>query len=151
MTIQFKDKALEARLQAKTNEILSASQVACRDLWRYEWLLENQETIMLTEPEYYAFCSTIKAMPHLLQPSQIRRLALLVEDAMKSSRDNSTGKPTKETLWKGLSVDDLCQKLYKASPIQLFALLERAEKVSEEEITRALLAQRQARPTRTRN
>lgn len=142
MSIQFKDKELEARLQSKETETLSASQVACRDLWRYEWLLENQEPVMLTEPEYYAFCSTIKAMPHLLQPSYARRLALLVEDAMKSSRDATTGRPAKETIWHGLNVDDLCKKLHKASPIALFALLERAEKVTEAELDRALLAQR---------
>ncbi len=142
MTIQFKDKELEARLQAKAYESLSPSQAACRDLWRYEWLLESQEPIVLTRPEYYALASSVKVMPHLLQPSNIRRLALLIDDAMKSSRHNKTGQPTKEVLWKGFNVDVLCEKLSAASPIQLFALLERLEKVTEEEIDRALLAQR---------
>jgi len=141
MSIQFKDKDLEARLEAKSYEKLSPSQVACRDLWRYEWLIRSQEPIMLSKPEFYAFASLINAMPHLLQPSYMGRLPLLVEDALLSTRDSKTGQPSKENLWKEFETEAFLKKLRESHPSQLFELLERVEKVTQEEIDRALLAQ----------
>lgn len=96
---------------------------------------------MLSKPEFYAFASLIKVMPHLLQPSYMGRLPLLVEDALLSARDSKTGQPSKETLWKGFETEAFLKKLRESHPSQLFELLERVEKVTQEEINRALLAE----------
>lgn len=141
MTIQFKDKSLEAILEAKAEKIgKSASQVASQNLERYHWLLAN-EYISLTWQEFHALTQTVKSMPHLLQTSQVRRFALLVEDAMRSTTMSNTGQYSKENLWPGMTVDELCKKLHDASPAQIFSLLDRIEQYSEEQVTQALLSQ----------
>jgi hypothetical protein len=144
MTIQFKDKELEAQLEAKAANMpsKSASQIATLDLERYTWLVANEPPIKLTWPEFHGFCSTVKALPHLMNTSQIRRLPLLVEDAMRSTTMSATGQYSKEHLWHGMKVDELCKKLQAATPLQLFALLDRVEHMTEEKLRAALLSQR---------
>lgn len=143
MTIQFKDKIIEEQLEekAKTMQGKSASLVAAMDLERYFWLVANEEPLDLTWAEFYAFCSTVKAMPHLMRTAQIKRLPLLAEDAMRSTTLSATGQYTKEHLWHGMKVDSLCDKLRAASPLQLFALLDRCDYMTEEKLRAALLSQ----------
>lgn len=143
MTIQFKDKQIEEQLEAKAANMpnKSASQIAATDLERYYWLIANEPALEITWAEFHAFCSTVKAMPHLLRTAQIKRLPLLVEDAMRSTTMGDTGQYSKERLWPGMSVDELCAKLRSASPTQLFALLDRCEHMTEEKLTAALLSQ----------
>lgn len=143
MTIQFKSKDLETQLEAKAANMpgKSASLVAATDLERYSWLVANEPPIELTWPEFHAFCSTVKSMPHLLSTAQVKRLPLLIEDAMRSTTMAATGQYSKEHLWHGLKVDELCRKLREASPLQLFALLDRTEHLTEADLRAALLSQ----------
>jgi len=143
MTVQFKDKDLEEQLEAKASNMpgRSASQIAAIDLDRYFWLVANEPALDLTWAEFHAFCSTVKAMPHLMRTSQIKRLPLLVEDAMRSTTMTATGQYSKEHLWHGMKVDDLCAKLQAGTPLQLFALLDRCEHMTEEKLRAALLSQ----------
>jgi hypothetical protein len=143
MTIQFKNRDLEVQLEAKAAKMpgKSASLVAANDLERYSWLVANEPPIDLTWPEFHAFCSTVKSMPHLLNTSQIKRLPLLVEDAMRSTTMTATGQYSKEHLWHGMTVDELCRKLQAASALQLFALLDRTEHLTEADLRAALLSQ----------
>lgn len=144
MTIQFKDRDLEVQLESKAKGMpgKSVSQIASLDLERYNWLVANEEQIQLTWPEFHAFCQTVKGKPHLLQTSQIKRLAILVEDSMRSCTMTESGQYTKENLWEGMSVDELCKKLHQATPLQLFALLDRTERMTDEMLKKALLNQR---------
>lgn len=143
MTIQFKDKNLEEQLESKAAKMsgMSASLIAATDLERYAWLVANEPPIELTWAEFHAFCSTIKALPHLSNVSQIKRLPILVEDAMRSTTMSATGQYSKEHLWHGMKVDELCNKLRAATPLQLFALLDRTEHLTEADLRAALLSQ----------
>ncbi|MFN8554590.1 MAG: hypothetical protein U0103_24230 [Candidatus Obscuribacterales bacterium] len=143
MTIQFKDKQIEEQLEAKAATMpgKSASLVAALDLERYYWLIANEPALDLTWAEFHAFCSTIKAMPHLMRTAQIQRLPILIEDAMRSTTMSATGQYSKEHLWHGMKVDSLCRKLQTATPLQLFALLDRCEHMTEDKLRAALLSQ----------
>jgi hypothetical protein len=149
VTIQFKDKELELILTKKAalrNAALrdpadekSASQIAAREIHRYYQLVTSEPSI-LSWQEFYAFCSTVKAMPHL-PDINIKRVPALVEDSMKSSRMAETGQYSKQQLW-GVDVDELCMKLHRATPLELFALLDRAELFEENDLKEALLDQK---------
>jgi hypothetical protein len=138
MVISFKDQSLEEQLRLKSqNQKLSPSLIARRDLQRFSWLLAEQQPIDLTSEEFHAICSIIKAIEWFEQPYQIKRLPALVEDSIRSSTDGN-GQYTKVSMW-GIDVDHVCNKLQKATPLQLLALLDRAEQYSKEALDQAYI------------
>lgn len=144
MVISFKDQGLEEQLKLKSeHQKLSPSLVARRDLQRYAWLLAEQQPLELTGEEFYSICSIIKAIQWFDEPYQIKRLPALVEDSIRSCRDGN-GEYSKVSMW-GIDVDLVCSKLQKATPLQLLALLDRAEQYPEEAVTEAYLARARKR------
>ena len=127
MVISFKDQSLESQLKRRSREqALSPSLLARRDLQRYLWLLAEHEPLGLQPNEFQAICSIVKAIKWFDEPSQIKKMPLMLEDCIRSTTQSATGQYSKVTRF-GIDVDALCAKLRSATTLQLLGLLDRAE------------------------
>jgi hypothetical protein len=133
MVISFKDQVLERQLTRRSaNQELSASQLARRDLERFAWITTSEQPINLNHEEFLAVASIVKAIKWFQVPSQIVRLPLMVEDCILSTR-SASGEYSKVEHF-GIEPSALFAKLRAATPLQLLALLDRAEQFPEDEI-----------------
>lgn len=142
MVVSFKDQALEVRLaDASKEQDLSASLVARRDLERWYWLLDDHEPVALDYNEFLAVCSIVKSTQLFDEPSRIKKLALLVEDCIRSTT-TASGQYAKVERF-GIDLDALLGKLRAATPLQLAGLVARSEQFSKAELDRGPQWQKQ--------
>jgi hypothetical protein len=134
MVISFKDQILEEQLDRRSadQDDVSASQLARRDLHRYAWILANDEPLDLTYKEFLTVASIVKAIKWFQETSQIKRLPLMVEDCILSTK-SASGKYSKVERF-GIDPQTLFAKLRSATPLQLLALLDRAEQFPQPDI-----------------
>ncbi len=133
MVISFKDQVLEEQLARRSAEqALSASQVARRDLQRFAWIVASDEPLELDNKEFLTVASIVKAIKWFQEPSQIRRLPIMVEDCILSTTAAS-GEYSKVERF-GINPPVLFAKLRAATPLQLLALLDRAEQFPQSQI-----------------
>ena len=130
MTISFKDQYIEAELKRRSEgQDLSPSLLARKDIQRYHWLLTDQNDLILEQNELKAIAQTVNVCGWFENPTLIKKFALLIEDAWRSTTD-ANGVYTKESIF-GISVDAVVAKLKAANIVQILGLLDRCEQMPD--------------------
>jgi hypothetical protein len=137
MVLSFKDPQFEKEMKVRVaQKAKTASQILRNDIMRYQFLLDDQVPINLTPNEFYAVASIVKNTSLFDEPSRIKRMELFVDDTIRSTTNSQTGEYSKVEQF-DFDLPTLIDKLHGASTIQLVALVERCELVSEEQIDAA--------------